>query len=496
MDLKTVRTEVEAMWTALQRARAQHLAGRAPPPDVAALVRTHPEACSTEALSLARSAQASAEGRRARRLGALAAAVYELCELNVQAPALSRRAAVLAQARVTGPAGESLTLREADAALAQVTSRADRAGLERRLSEACRALESPAAQAREAADELAARVGFDSGADAQAALGGFDRAATAEQCRRFLSRTDAMYADVLRWRLRRTLELPVWPDGAERHDLLHVLEGRELDGLAPRVDLLRPVAGRLAWMELDPVAQGRVRLDADARAGKSPVPATAPVQAPSEVHVVVPASGGFGRAALFLRALGEAQHFAHIEAARPFEDRALGDQSVPLAWGRVFERWLCDRRWLKRVLDAEGPDLARLVALRELFLARVDAARWLQENERATSGDGVAARERAAEAMSQATLGLWRSELLALDAAPLRALTARVQSWALMSALVEHLRDRFDEDWWANPRSGPALRTFFAAGQFEPAAGVAEQIGAGALSLDRLAGQYEALLGG
>src|SRR5260221_97624 len=83
--------------------------------------------------------------------------------------------------------------------------------------------EIEAARLVDSANRVAQRAGFASTLDATSALEGFDVAALASDLESFLASTDAMYADVLAWWLKRTVALRPFPHGAEAHDVTYAL---------------------------------------------------------------------------------------------------------------------------------------------------------------------------------------------------------------------------------------------------------------------------------
>jgi hypothetical protein len=57
-----------------------------------------------------------------------------------------------------------------------------------------------------------------------------------------------------------------------------------------------------------------------------------------------------------------------------------------------------------------------------------------------------------------------------------------LRAWQLQARLAETLRERFDEDWWRNPATGPwIVAELWAEGQRLPAHELVARVGAGAL---------------
>jgi hypothetical protein len=106
----------------------------------------------------------------------------------------------------------------------------------------------------------------------------------------------------------------------------------------------------------------------------------------------------------------------------------------------------------------------RALALRELFRLRARAAalRVATEVERGLAG--AAWREAHREALSAAGLAAWEAGWAARDA-DAEALAASLAGAGRAEALRTELRERFDEDWWRNPRTSTHLAALLAAGR-------------------------------
>ena len=126
---------------------------------------------------------------------------------------------------------------------------------------------------------------------------------------------------------------------------------------------------------------------------------------------------------------------------------------------------MLDRGWLKRTLDVEGPDLVRTFALWRLSQLRLGAARMLHARELLTDGLRAGSSDRFAELCSTALLARHPSEGFA-SFDPLNAVDS-MRATMLTASLFEQIRDRFDDDWWRNPRTGAFLHKRFTLGGFE-----------------------------
>ena len=148
------------------------------------------------------------------------------------------------------------------------------------------------------------------------------------------------------------------------------------------------------------------------------------------------------------------------------------DPSLPATAGALGSGLLLEPRFLSTAIDVDrkgARDVLRRLALRLLFRLRVRAAalRVATEVERGTGGR--AWREAHREALSRAALADWPDGLASRDddAGALRNALAGA-AWAV--AIRHDLRERFDEDYWRNPRTGEALAGRLAAGSPGPEA--------------------------
>jgi hypothetical protein len=273
-----------------------------------------------------------------------------------------------------------------------------------------------------------------------------------------LGASDDAWRDVLAWAARRTAGAAPGR-GHARPDLLHVLALAEWDGLF-RPALLAPAVKRTCdGLRLD---AGALRVDEGSRPAKWP-----------GVHVVGPRisfrrRGGAGDWQDLLAGVGRA---LAARAAPPHRR----DAAFAEALGWLLAALTLEPRWLAEHAGVEkrhAADVARGLALRRLAALRLDAAalRVATEVERGLSG--AAWRDVYRDAMTAASGATWEGVRASRDAdGP--ALLARVQGAAEGERLRRALRERFDEDWWRNPRSAAHVAGLLAAGSLaepEPAA--------------------------
>jgi hypothetical protein len=305
---------------------------------------------------------------------------------------------------------------------------------------------------------------------ARAALSGIDLDALEAQCAAFLARTADLYRDTLREQLRAVLELA--PGEAERADAAYLFRVVAYDDVF-RGEALVPAARRQGTeLGLDVEADGRVRLDTADRERKRPRAFCAPVRVPEEVYLVIRPHGGYTDWRAFWHELGHALHFAHAERALAFEHRWLGDNSVTEAYAMLFEHQLMQPAWLARYTGLGGARRRAFLRAQHfalLAIVRRYAAKLRYEIalHRAPSLEAGAARYE--ELLTEATGFRYAPEDALLDLDDAFYAARYLRAWQLEALLRAHLIERYDEDWFRNPRTAPALLALFARGQREPA---------------------------
>jgi hypothetical protein len=267
-----------------------------------------------------------------------------------------------------------------------------------------------------------------------------------------LAASDEAWRDVLAWTARRELGMKPVPQGnLARADLLRILGLKRWSGLFRDGMLTIDLRWALERLGLDLT---RVRIDADRRSAKWPGVHSLGARISFRPHGGVADWLGLFDAAG--RSLAASYHPHHRR------DAAFGHALGWLLSSLLLEpRFLVDRCDLDR---RDAPDLLRALRLRRLFSlrARSAALRIASEVERGMSG--AAWREGYRDAMTSALGATWDGVRAARDAdgsAHRSALAGAGQGEALRRSFVE----RFDEDWWLNPRTAEHLAALVTEGR-------------------------------
>src|SRR5258705_3149961 len=124
----------------------------------------------------------------------------------------------------------------------------------------------------------------------RAAFSGIDLDAVARPAETFVAATADIYRDVLQQIVRRRLGLSI--SELVRADARWAFRADQFDSAFAPDRLVATATNQAREMGLDPLQNGRIRLDTEERAGKQPRAFCAPVRVPDEVYLVLRRSGG------------------------------------------------------------------------------------------------------------------------------------------------------------------------------------------------------------
>jgi len=506
-ELADLRQDAAAMCKGLARLELAFARGTPFPLTLEQVLSAHRLACSRDGLAQAREALAGASGAgRIARLASLRDFLVRARALELEPGAaqealeLPRRPSV----RLLGDPGlhGALPPVAVERDLPFVREREERAGMESALAAAERSAGGVRTALWEAAQEALSEL--ERGEPAEAALALHERGsaplrraepaeppapaappgpvagssllraaaptapepeASTAACEKFLRDTDPLARDLGAWLLERHTGARAAPGGAERHDLLHFLHAPRFAGAFPRGELLRTVRRWAAMLGLDLGAGGTISLEEEERPLQPAGSRAVAVDPPHEVRVVLrPAEGPRALAGL-LGAIGRAQLRAGPPPDAPPEDLWLGDAGLTPACGALLEGLLLDRAWLRRCARADLPrDDERALGLAALLDARLDAARALASLEALRDGLGAGAEQAYRELHVRAALSEIPAALASRELDPWLGPWADLRGRALAAHLRDFLRERFDEDFWRNPRALPALQGLWSRG--------------------------------
>ncbi len=483
MSPEDLRARGERMSEALSRESYEAGAGLKAETEFARIFEAYADCASDEAWEAARGQRALEEWTADNRIG------------RAVAPLDDRLHAWEATALITLESGTRMPYQQAGIALANEPRRERRKEIDRArraaLAEPSAIRADRLARERELLGELLG-LGV---VPARVRLSGIDLPALAARCRAFLDRTADLYRDRLAERLR--TELGIAPGDADRTDGVWLFRDAAYDEFFPADTLTATARRQVGEMGLDAEAGGRIVYDTAERERKRARAFCAPVRVPEEIYLVTRPHGGYTDYRAFWHELGHALHFANASRALPFEHRWLGDNSVTECYAMLFEHQTMARPWLRRYTAMTGERTGTFVRAQGfslLAIVRRYAAKLAYEIELHGSPSLASAGPRYVELLTDATGFRYAPEDALMDLDDGFYAARYLRAWQLEAALRARLVERFDEDWFRNPRAGPFVLALLERGQEDDAAAVAGKVGL-ELSFAALAGQCEEMLG-
>ncbi|MGZ6123837.1 MAG: hypothetical protein ACXWLR_02700, partial [Myxococcales bacterium] len=320
-------------------------------------------------------------------------------------------------------------------------------------------MEAALAAATEPADGTRSAA-FDAALAAQAEAGMSTPADAAQWAERVLDGTEAIADDLGRWLLER--HTGARRGEAGRHDVLHLLHAPGFASAFPAGEIERTVR---RWVEMLRLDVSAAKLDGEDRPLKWPGARAEPLDPPFEAGIAFLPEEGPRTLAAVLGALGVALLRLGPPADAPPEDLWLGDPVVLAASAALLEGLVRDPQWLRRCARVELPtDDQRAIAIGAVLEARIDAARTLASLQAREAGLGARAAAAYRDLYLRATGADVPAGLLLRDLDPWSGPLSRLQGCSLAAHARAFLRERYDEDWWHNPRSTASLQGLWARG--------------------------------
>jgi hypothetical protein len=284
-----------------------------------------------------------------------------------------------------------------------------------------------------------------------------------EACEQFLARTDGMARDLGGWILQRYTGAS--PRDASLHDIQRLLFAPRFASAFPRDEMLRTCRRWADQLRFDLAAAGCIRIEDDDAPLKPLAGRAVPVDPPHEVRVCFLRVEGPGALSALLSAFGAAHLRAGPPPDAPPEDLWFSDPGLDHACEGLFGLLLVDPRWTKRCAGADlSRDDDRALAVARLFQARMLAARALASREAHVGGSLARAAGPSRDFFQRACQGSLPAGLALRDLDPWLDSFAELRGWAFAASAWQHLRERYDEDFWRNPRAGAAIQGLFARG--------------------------------
>ncbi|HEY2025394.1 MAG TPA: hypothetical protein VGG78_00210 [Gemmatimonadaceae bacterium] len=502
LSIARLRSEGERFMEELSREYYEAHSGLKPSAELQPIYARHREILGPDALEVTREAYvASTPGSEEQRSARLLLDWQVESQSSRQLAALDEREIEWeASAVVRLPEGREISYQRTAIELGNSTDRRERAEIEQaRAALVQRELAPMRLERFQRERDITASIGLADGYNATwELLSGVSLDALRDECAAFLRDTQAMWDDVAPAYVRKQLGMDIRE--ATRADALALFRAREYDAYFPAQEMERAIRRQVVEMGVDPTADGRVLFDTGEREGKRSRAFCAPVRVPDEVYLVLRPHGGQTDWQTFLHELGHALHFAYMRPDHPMEFRWMGDNSVTEGYAMLFDHLMQDVGWLQRYTGLDKrmtPSFLRQAGFEELHYLRRYTAKLIYETQ--LYGGGLswdALPDLYVEQLTRATSFQYSPADAFVDV-DARFYAARyLRAWQLQALITETLVERYDADWWRNPRAGPwIVQALFGEAQRELAQEQAQRISGKALSFAPLIRSIERMLG-
>ena len=501
MSIERLRREGEAFSQELALEFYQSLSGLKPGAQLQPLYQRYRAIFSDESLEVAREmftgSADDSDDRRSARI--LLDWQVESRSSRQLAPLDEREIAWEGEAIVRLPDGREIPYQRASIEMANSTDRHERAMIETARVGLVQGELAPLKRERfQRERDITESLGIADGYNASwERLSGISLGGLRDECAAFLRDTQPMWDDVAASVVKRVLGMELRE--TSRADALALFRAREFDEFFPAREMESTIRRQVGEMGIDSSADGHIVFDTGEREGKRSRAFCSPVKVPEEVYLVLRPHGGQTDWSTFLHEYGHALHFACMRPDLPMEFRFMGDNSVTEGYAMLFDHLMQDAGWLRRYTGLEkttAPAFLRSAGFEELHFLRRYCAKFIYETH-LYGGDvpWEALPDLYVELLSKATSFQYSPADAFVDVDP-RFYSARyLRAWQLQALFNETLVERYDADWWRNPRCGPwMVEHMFGEGQRELAHEQARRVSGKTLSFAPLVRSIERML--
>ena len=502
MSVERLRRDGEAFTQELSREYYLSLSGLKPEAQIQPLYRKYKALFTEESLDVARemfagSAEGSDDWRSARILldwQVDSQSARQLAALDEREIAWENDAVV----RLAD--GREIPYQRIAIEMANSTDRAERAMMETaRVAVVAGGLAPLKKERFQRERDITEAVGLASGYNATwELLSGISLASLRQECEALLRDTQAMWDEVASSVVKRVLGMELRE--TTRADARALFRAREFDEFFPERDMETTIRRQVGEMGIDSDAGGHIIFDTGEREGKRARAFCSPVKVPEEVYLVLRPHGGQTDWTTFLHELGHALHFAYMRPDHPMEFRWMGDNSVTEGYAMLFDHLMQDAGWLTRYTGLEKKNTAeflRSAGFEELHFLRRYCAKLMYETQ-LYGGDVPwdSLPDLYVELLTGATGFQYARADAFVDVDP-RYYSARyLRAWQHQALLTETLVEKYDADWWRNPRCGPwMVEQLFGEAQRELAQEQAQRVSGKSLSFAPLVRSIERMVG-
>jgi len=349
-------------------------------------------------------------------------------------------------------------------------------------------------------EEASAELGFPSYISLCDEMEKLELSQLEEKAKLFLNDTEYVYRDLLSWFLFKRMELKL--KDAKIHDLYYLFNSFELKANFPKRDLKSLAETLLKEMNLE--IGENIKADLEERKGKTWEAFCIPIETPENIVFSIHPVGGIEDYESFFHGLGSALCYGYGEREDDFEFKSLREPASVETFAQLFKNLVFQPKWLKRHLKSDtNSDFLRFLYLRKLMTVRHYSGKLTYEMALHKDGDYKAKSHFYKETLQGATLSEHSEADYLVDMKPffhtacgeLGRTASRLKASIVEVWLENHLRERFDEQWWRAKEAGDFIRKMWQEGGRITSCGISERLGFEGLDLTALLASFQEILG-
>jgi hypothetical protein len=295
-----------------------------------------------------------------------------------------------------------------------------------------------------------------------------------EEARLFLSDSDYIYRDLLKWFLLNRMELRL--EGLSLNDLHYLFSSYELRANFPE-SLTVSIAKRL-FSDMGIEFTGGLKIDSEKRGGKISGSFCSPLEVPNRILCSISPSEGVANYESFFQTLGKALYYAHTEPGGPFEFRILAEPTYLEIFSHLFKNLIYQPKWIKRYLKHDpGKDFLEFLYLRRLNGLRYYCGKLIYEFLIHGDGEYKDKSEHYSQTLKEATLANHDKADYLIDIEPFFYTAVYLNASLIEVSFRAFLREAFDEEWWRKKEAGYFLLNLWKDGGRITSKDIAEKSG-------------------
>ncbi|HEX3034299.1 MAG TPA: hypothetical protein VHT73_04080 [Thermodesulfobacteriota bacterium] len=272
-----------------------------------------------------------------------------------------------------------------------------------------------------------------------------------EKAKLFLSDTEYVYRDLLKWFLLKRMELQL--KDAKSYDLYYLFNSFELKANFPQRDLKALAKTFLDEMGIE--IGENIKTDLEQRRGKISRSFSMPIQVPENIVLVIYPVGGIEDYESFSHEIGISLSYGHAEREDEFEFRRLRESASLETFGILFRSLLIQPKWQRKYLKLDtSTDFLKFLYLKQLMAIRYYSGKLIYEPALHSDEDFKSKSDFYKQTLEKATLCEHDEADYLNDVDQFFHSASYLKAFIIEAELKTYLRENFDEEWWREKGAG------------------------------------------